>query len=99
MGSAVVCFLVPQVSVQLFAMHRTYHEGQLTKRKDRLVANRRLAERALGLGLDRHLRLVPFSVPAWLDPEPLRVGAGWGTLLANVLRGWGWTGTSGLYPF
>ncbi|GAB4816128.1 hypothetical protein N2152v2_003174 [Parachlorella kessleri] len=60
------------VSVQLFAAHRTYHEGQLTKRKDRLVANRRLAERALGLGLDRHLRLVPFSVPAWLDPEPLR---------------------------
>jgi hypothetical protein len=62
--------------VQLFAAHRTYHEGQLTKRKDGLVANRRLAERALALGLDRHLRLLPFSVPGWLDPEPLRVSAG-----------------------
>ena len=29
-----------QVSVQLFAAHRAFHEGQLTKRKDQLVANR-----------------------------------------------------------
>lgn len=36
-----------QVSAQLFATHRQYHEGQLTKRKELVVANIHLAEAAV----------------------------------------------------
>jgi dsRNA-specific ribonuclease len=35
------------VSSQLFATHRQYHEGQLTKRKELVVANIHLAEAAV----------------------------------------------------
>lgn len=36
-----------QVSAQLFTAHRQYHEGQLTKRKELVVANIHLAEAAV----------------------------------------------------
>ena len=36
-----------QVSAQLFTAHRQYHEGQLTKRKELVVANIALAEAAM----------------------------------------------------
>ena len=35
-----------QVSVQAFMQYRQYHEGQLTKRKELVVSNAALAERA-----------------------------------------------------
>ena len=121
-----------QVSAQLFCTHRRYHEGQLTKRKELVVANVHLAEAALKarrggcsavwlsavlghsavvglvqvvvgvrgcvcggvaascvddrnlvalctcdtplqLGLDRRLRVLPFSVRNWSEPDAVRV--------------------------
>ena len=40
-------FLKFAVSAQLFSAHRQYHEGQLTKRKELVVANIHLAEAAV----------------------------------------------------
>lgn len=42
--------LRPQVSAQLFTTHRQYHEGQLTKRKELVVANIHLAQAAVKVG-------------------------------------------------
>jgi hypothetical protein len=43
-----------QVSAQLFSAHRQYHEGQLTKRKELVVANIHLAEAAVKAGAPRY---------------------------------------------
>ncbi|KAL4418837.1 hypothetical protein ABPG77_001500 [Micractinium sp. CCAP 211/92] len=65
-------FLKFAVSAQLFTAHRQYHEGQLTKRKELVVANIHLAEAAVRLGLDRRLRVLSFSVRNWASPEAVR---------------------------
>ncbi|KAL4860046.1 Endoribonuclease Dicer 1 [Chlorella vulgaris] len=65
-------FLKFAVSAQLFMTHRQYHEGQLTKRKELVVANAHLADAAIRLGLDKHLRVLPFSLRNWCRPEAVK---------------------------
>lgn len=58
----------PQVSAQLFTCHRQYHEGQLTKRKELVVANVHLAEAAIkagGLVCARAAHVAPCSADRW----------------------------------
>ena len=74
-------FIKLTVSAELFRAHRGFHEGQLSAQKDSTVSNLALAEIALGLGLQRHLRVWPFSLANWILPSPVKVGR-------SVWRAW-----------
>ncbi len=49
-------------STQLFLNNPVWHEGQLTGTKDRMVSNRKLIKVALGLHLERRVRLTGWRV-------------------------------------
>jgi dsRNA-specific ribonuclease len=52
-------------SVQLVAEYPTWHEGYLSARKDRLVANSRLSRAAVETGLDRFIVTNAFTGHKW----------------------------------
>ena len=52
-------------SVQLMAEYPLWHEGYLSAKKDRLVANSRLARAAVETGLDRYIITTPFTGHKW----------------------------------
>ncbi|RKF60718.1 Dicer-like protein 2 [Erysiphe neolycopersici] len=52
-------------SVQIMAENPLWHEGQLSKRKDHLVANSRLARAAIDLGLDKFIVTDSFTGLKW----------------------------------
>ncbi len=72
------CILKLCTSVQLVAEHPTWHEGYLSAKKDRAVANSRLARAAVETGLERYILTKPFTGQKWrplynsdlLQPKP-----------------------------
>ncbi|TVY20766.1 Dicer-like protein 2 [Lachnellula arida] len=52
-------------SIQLIAAHPLYHEGYLSAKKDRLVANSRLSRGCLELGLDKFIITQQFKGLKW----------------------------------
>lgn len=52
-------------SVQLIALYPLWHEGYLSFKKDRLVANSRLSRAAVGIGLDRFIITKSFTGLKW----------------------------------
>jgi dsRNA-specific ribonuclease len=52
-------------SVQLMAEYPLWHEGYLSSKKDRLVANSRLARSAVECGLDSYIITKPFTGHKW----------------------------------
>jgi dsRNA-specific ribonuclease len=64
-GDSVLKFLV---SHQLFCDHENWHEGFLTKRKDHLVSNQKLAKVALDMELDEFIMTEGFKIRTWKPP-------------------------------
>jgi dsRNA-specific ribonuclease len=52
-------------SLQLLALYPNWHEGYLSFKKDRLVANSRLARAAIECGLDKYVSTKPFTGRKW----------------------------------
>nr|WKU84469.1 dicer-like 2 [Erysiphe quercicola]WKW83696.1 dicer-like protein 2 [Erysiphe quercicola] len=52
-------------SIQIMAENPLWHEGQLSKRKDHLVANSRLARAAIDLGIDKFIVTSSFTGLKW----------------------------------
>lgn len=63
-------------SAQLCAQFPGWHEGYLTRGKDRVVSNSHLCKAALDNGLDEYVHTVPFSGSRWrpptVEPQPRR---------------------------
>jgi endoribonuclease Dicer len=55
-------FIKYAVCRHLFLTNLTWHEGQLSAKKSKIVSNRRLASEAIRLGVDRHVRINPLIV-------------------------------------
>ncbi|POS86491.1 hypothetical protein EPUL_003703 [Erysiphe pulchra] len=52
-------------SIQVMAENPMWHEGQISKRKDHLVANSRLARTAIDLGIDKFIVTKSFTGLKW----------------------------------
>ena len=52
-------------SITLMAEHLTWHEGFLSAKKDRVVANARLSRAAVEVGLDRYILTKHFTSQKW----------------------------------
>lgn len=55
-------------SITLMAEHLTWHEGFLSAKKDRIVANARLSRAAVEVGLDRYILTKHFTSHKWRPP-------------------------------
>jgi dsRNA-specific ribonuclease len=65
LGDSILKF---SVSLQLMGEYPDWTEGQLSIRKDQIVANTRLAAAALETGLDRHIITKAFTGQRWQVP-------------------------------
>ena len=52
-------------SITLMSEHPKWHEGYLSAKKDRLVANGRLSRAAIEVGLDQYILTKPFTGQKW----------------------------------
>jgi dsRNA-specific ribonuclease len=66
-GDTVLKFVV---SYQLFCDQSNWHEGYLSRQKNRLVSNQRLAKAALAKGLDKYIMTEAFKTRKW---KPMRL--------------------------
>lgn len=62
LGSSVLKFIIAR---QLFVNHSNWHEGLLSKQKDLILSNKRLAEAALKASLDEFVITKSFSGHEW----------------------------------
>ena len=61
-------------SVGLMADHQTWHEGYLSRAKDHLVCNGRLAKAAQETALDKYILTRPFTGKKWKPLSNTRIG-------------------------
>ena len=61
-------------STRLMADHQTWHKGYLSRAKDHIVSNGRLAMAAQETALDKYILTKAFTGKKWKPPSIMRLG-------------------------